>query len=164
MAKKPFYLLTTKDTVPQSDAKTGTFTTSGKVVTGSGTSFLTEVKIGDWLVNLAGDEVAEVIKVNSDTQLEIKFKFSSDVAAATAVRIVDSRIAKVMYMELSNDGGVDTTIDGETFLADKATSFGQPNVRGERHGLVVPKVVDGATSNVTVNIEWWERDTFMGFR
>ncbi|ATN94949.1 hypothetical protein [Leptospira phage LE3] len=70
-------------------ALTGTITSAGTVVTGSGTDFSTELSIGDFI---AGDanEYREVQAIGGPTSLTLVKEFSSDIASAQSFKRIQT--------------------------------------------------------------------------
>ncbi len=60
---------------------TGTITTVGTAVTGSGTSFTTQAKVGDTII--AAAQARRITAIGSNTSLTIESAFSSDLSVAT---------------------------------------------------------------------------------
>lgn len=67
--------------LPPADPGTGTLTSAGTAVTGTGTSFTSELAAGDLIT--AADQVRRVVAVTSDTELTLEAPFQPDLAAAT---------------------------------------------------------------------------------
>ena len=63
---------------------TGTITSSGVAVTGSGTLFTTELEIGDWIAGSSG-EFREVASIISDTSLTLSNAFTSDILTGQSI-------------------------------------------------------------------------------
>lgn len=147
----PYYIVTTDDLVPASTTWTGTVSTNGTKVIGSSTVFLTEIQPGAWVWNVAQHQVRRVIRVLSDTELIIDSAFSAELSGAD-FKGVTKEDAKVMFMEIDNTGGVDTTIDNVAFASGKVYTDGQPNPGGNVRKFCRPVHVDGATSNCTVKL------------
>lgn len=66
---------------------TGTITSSGVSVTGSGSAFLTELAIGDFIAGTA-NEFREVTAIASDTALTLAEAFTVDIASGQAAKRV----------------------------------------------------------------------------
>lgn len=156
MAKETFFVLTAKDTVPKSTSGTGTISTGGGdlygYISGDGTSFQTEIQRGAWLWDTDNDELRQVKEVISDTELTIFGKFTNTFSAID-LKYISKSDAQILFMEVDNTGGSDTTVDGTTLKADKVFTDGQPD-NNEDSRLCIPRVVDGATSNCTVTITY----------
>jgi hypothetical protein len=72
---------------PESISKTGTWTSTGNNVIGTGTKFLTELLLNNnpgllfkYLFNTATGEIREIYSVNSDTHLVLKNGFAINVS------------------------------------------------------------------------------------
>lgn len=76
----------------EKSTETGTFTTSGTAVTGIGSSFLTEIAVGDLLYSSSNDEYREVESITNDTNLVLSSSFTSNVLIAENVEI------KIMFL------------------------------------------------------------------
>lgn len=146
-----YYIVTTDDLVPASTTWTGTVSTNGTTVTGSGTAFLTEIQRGAWLWNKAQHEVRRVVDIVSDTEMIIDRAFSAELSGAN-FEGVSKDDAKVVYMEIENTGGTATTIDNVALASGSTFTNGRPNPRGEVRKFCEPVHVDGATSNCTVTL------------
>lgn len=150
--QKTFRTVSADTWTPLSDTLTGTnLSSSGTVVTGSGTSFLSEVERGAWLVTDSGT-CRQVKFVNSDTELVLFEPFDTDLSAA-AVTFIDKNAAKMLYVLITNNAGVDVTVNGETLTDGKAVEWGQPNKGGERNRFVKPIYIE-TTGNVSISTEW----------
>jgi hypothetical protein len=64
---------------------TGTITSSGVTVTGSGTAFTSELSIGDF-ISATANEYREVTNISSDTSLTLQVAFNSDIGSAEAFK------------------------------------------------------------------------------
>jgi len=111
---------TSKLTIERSEVTgTGTISNDGtvKIITGSGTSFLSEVSAGDILI--VGDATAGVTHVVSDT--EIIGRFSSSVSGAAF------NIKKPYFQtgsdEITTGNGTVSITDGENLVTGSGTSF-----------------------------------------
>ncbi|NRA42492.1 MAG: hypothetical protein HRU21_09345 [Pseudomonadales bacterium] len=60
---------------------TGTASSSGTAVTGSGTAFTTELSVGSIISNAAGDEFREVTAITDDTNLTVDSAFTTDLSS-----------------------------------------------------------------------------------
>lgn len=156
MARETFFVLTAKDTVPKSTAGTGTISTNGggdnQYIQGSGTSFLTELNRGAWIWDTDNDELRKVKEIISDTELVIFGSFTNTFSAID-LKYISKDDSQIIYLEIDNTGGSDTTIDGVTLKSDKVFTDGQPDNNSESR-LCLPRVVDGATSDCTVTLTY----------
>lgn len=81
MSEKEYYLLTDSAWVPENIEIQGEYISNGKIVTGIGTSFTTDLQGGDWLVHPTLNEVSMIRTVETDTRLELYKPFSQDVSS-----------------------------------------------------------------------------------
>lgn len=72
--------LPSKGTIPIAVQRTGTISSTDEVVRGTGTKFLTELKVDDCLYD--GDVVRRIRNIYTDTLLEITHGFPSDLSGA----------------------------------------------------------------------------------
>jgi hypothetical protein len=144
------YTLSTLDSVPAKTTGSGTISSSGTVVTGTGTDFYL-VGMNGWLVNIANTEVRKVVDINSATECIIDSPFTSDLSGAD-FEYIDKNDGKVQYVEIENVGGVDTQIDGVPFRANKIFTDGQINIVGNPTKFVRPVIIDGATSACDIRL------------
>lgn len=145
-----FYAMAAKDTVPASTTKTGTIATLGINVTGAGTAFRSELKLGDWIVDLAQDEVRKVMNIRSDTFLTIDSAFTIDLAALTALVVVRSR-AKMI--SITNAGGADGDVDGVALVSGETVSFPKSNKNPDGKDFIDPLIVDPTGTTIKVLIQ-----------
>lgn len=142
------------DTFPRSSVQHGTMTTTADSVTvhGTGTKFTTEIKVGDWLSNLATFEVRKVRNIASDTVLTIDRPFST-VLSAVQVRTIDYKtMVQEVYAVIKN-GDSDATVDG------KIMTNGVPYLWSRKDSLQTstPNFVDPITfdaQNTRINITY----------
>ena len=81
------------DTVPRSTVGTGTIITSGRTVSGAGTAFLSELKVGSWIFDATiNNEIRKVLSIGSDTICYIDEAFTVDIAVAQAFNITSSAL------------------------------------------------------------------------
>lgn len=114
----------TKGTIPISTPKAGTIIAQGKNVRGSGTTFLTDVRAGDYLH--ANDVVREVDYVVSDTLLVLKSGFPTDITSAHGLRVCTPQIYKSIYAK-STDGSNNATLQEAPFVSnDVSVNGGAP--------------------------------------
>ncbi len=81
----------------------GTITTLNTKVTGSGTSFRTKIKEGDYLVN-STNIARKVATVESDTVLFLEEKFVTDLVADTCSRVENQVIRGLKVIFTTNAG------------------------------------------------------------
>ena len=95
-----------KDTIPLSVTKTGTIKSDELVVTGTGTLFLSEVKVGDWIFSPTLNEVQQVASILTDTNLALYKRFSTDISVALNLQVSQS-IYAFLRVELTAAGKID---------------------------------------------------------
>ena len=110
--------------MPKTVAKTGTFSSVGTAITGTGTSFTTEFKVGDVLYSTSNSEAQVIISVLNDAQMVIQLAFSIDVAGDAAMKNGLAPFA-TYYSILAYDPTLntyklvfDTQLDAENALSD----------------------------------------------
>lgn len=98
------FTLTSTDTVPRSSSVTGTVTThaNSKTITGSGTSFLTEVMGGQWLYDSSNGQLRQVDYIVSDTELVLKSAFATPLSGAT-IKLVDGGSRQISVAAIGGD-------------------------------------------------------------
>jgi len=147
---KNYILSVTKTTVPAYATKTGTMVTSGKNVIGTGTLFVSEVRPGDWLVDINNfDELRKVVSITSNTHMIIDSPFAGDILAANPVRTVRSR-AKMI--SLSNTGGSDATVDGVALIPGESNSYPKSDKNPNGSDFIDPMIVVPGSTTVKVVI------------
>lgn len=90
-------MVAAKDTMPRSVAKTGTYATNGKIVTGVGTLMATELHIGDWIYVAAAGEIRQVTSITNNLSATIAQAFTANVVAGTALVVTP----KSNFVEIS---------------------------------------------------------------
>lgn len=112
--------------------KTGTVsvTNGGATVTGAGTAFVANVKVGDEFRLEGAQRGYEVVAVNSDTQLTIDPAYLDSTQTAQAYRIVPTRgVLKATYDALTAAlSTIQGYIDGPLSGLFSAGSAGEPGV------------------------------------
>ena len=150
MNKNPFDTLdNAKDSIPRSTALTGTITSLGNAISGSGTDFQAELEIGTFIVSLAQNEVRRIIEIDPNTQYaEIDSPFTVDITVAIALIAVPLADVALRELSLLNQGAVDGEVEGSTFTVNQAITWNanDSDARGQ-HGFIEPKVAD-ATGTV----------------
>lgn len=81
-------------TLPFATTKTGTVSSVGTVVTGTGALFTTELVQGDYLYNAATNEVRKITGIQNNTTLIIELAFTSPLSAV-AVQISRAQFVSV---------------------------------------------------------------------
>jgi len=132
------YRVTTPTWFPASIAVTGTISTVGVRVTGIGTLFLTELSVGDWLVNTNGNEGRKIMEIYSDTDLMVEVAFTGDpLPGATVVRIKDKSLKYLKVVFTTNDGNM----KGITQASNAAWPFGIPWKTPSYDDFIEPQLV-----------------------
>ncbi len=146
-----YYVASTKQTVPLSSTKTGDITTLGAAVIGVGTLFTTELPIGSWVVDLAQDEIRQVVTVTSDTLAYMTNAFSSDLNS-TPLEAISAKDAKVVTISVAiAAAGAAGEIDGSALPAGVPITFSKDSRdRSAARDLVDPIIIDGAAVLVAI--------------
>ncbi len=100
--------------LPISTALTGTLTSTGKKVVGTDTLFLTEISIGDYIVNETTQETAIVHKVETDTLLHLVAATTTALSTATCKRIRPGGIKKATITFAGTGPGTIRGVDQAT--------------------------------------------------
>lgn len=136
---------------------TGVLTTSGTLVTGSGTLFMTEiggglsqigspttVNNGGWIFN-GSNEVAQIKDVVNNTTLVLVQAFTSDITITQTVKFVKpSRCNQMSFVSLG-DGAV---VNGQTVNENQFTGWGYTASQNAR--TCDPIVIDSRSASVSV--------------
>lgn len=137
-----------KSTAPRPESLTGTVDSENYHVIGTGTQFLSEVQVGDYVVNYTSNEVRRVKDVKSDTLLGLNKPFSSEMSSAGLVIVPENNLTQFMVLE--NNGAAQASIDGESFRAGSRKEFGQLNGQLSRVRSPKPMIVDATGTQVDV--------------
>lgn len=78
-----YQVITDKRSIPFNQALTGTIQTKGVSLTGVGTSFISQLPAGSYIVNLGAWELRRVVRIQSDTSAVLDKPFSVDLPALT---------------------------------------------------------------------------------
>lgn len=144
---------TTKRTVPLSGTKTGTCITEGTIVTGTGTSFLSEMPAGSWLVDLSANEIRKVIRVDSDTSAVLQQAFTVDLASAAPDVILASDLNIVTISLSIPTGGANGEIDGVTFPVGQSITFSKDGrSTSSTRDFIDPLIVDATGTTMMILI------------
>ena len=141
--------------------KTGTISSTGKVVTGTSTKFLSQCEVGGFLYNATDFEFVEIVKIFSDTLMILKYIPLTDFSADNVDYLRPVRCAN---FNVSNTGGSSATIyfrnisgvwDSSTYKAGLTRSFGisPSEVRGITK-VPQPMVVDGTGTTISTNVTY----------
>ena len=138
--------ITSLVTIPDSVALSGTVSSDGTTVTGTGTDVLADLETGDWIYDAAQKEVRKILSISDRLQVfHLEKAFSVDLAAINLVKVPASQLEEI---SLSNVGAAPGTIDKNEFGAGELAIFKKDsNFRGQR-GFVDPKVVDGTGTKI----------------
>jgi len=142
-------VISDKRSVPFNVAGTGTITTNGIKIIGTGTLFSTELQAGAYLVNLSTNEAIKVYRQDTDTKAFLEKPFSSNISVAAAPQIISKAKAKVKEIKLQTAGAC--FIDGVAFTGTEDYNKNGDHKSG-RPNLIEPIIVDATGSTVTVDI------------
>jgi hypothetical protein len=98
--------------------RTGTYNTVGVTVTGTGTLFLKEFSINDYVADDTNKEVRKIINIISNTEMVLESAFSADRTAIAAKKALPSF---VNFNLLSSGNG--TTVAGIPIFNNVRTYF-----------------------------------------
>lgn len=136
--------------IPAEESLSGTITSDGRIVTGSGTSLLADVNEGDWIYDSNQKEVRQVVAVSSRIEvLHLEKPFTLDIGGAIALEVV--RDSEIEELSLLIDAGLaDGTINNVPFPAGIPVTFKKEAPTRGRKGFIDPKVIDGTGTTVRV--------------
>lgn len=136
-----------KDTFPQSSTLTGTVTiTNGELlVTGSGTSFGSEIQRGDWLYDVTNGLLYQVSRVISDTELTIDKRAT---ATSTSVKKTPKQFYSSIAWAIDNAGTA--KINGLTFPAEQSATREIDVISRKRPD---PILIDSTTNGNVVYVQ-----------
>lgn len=147
--------ITDKRTIPFDLLKTGTIATIGKDVIGTGTLFTTQVKVGDFLVDLTQNEVHKVVDISTNTLMHIQEAFGADIVAGTAIRISPSVPRPKEISLLIPSGGASGLIEGVTWVAGITWSSSKIGTYNNgRNDFINPIIADATGTNMLVTINY----------
>ena len=144
----------TAETVPASASGTGTLKTVGKGVVGTNTLFKTEMRAGSWLVDLSQNEIRKVVHVASNTEAELDYAFTSDIAAGTTPDIIaytdlNIKSISVAISSLLAQG----EIDGNTLNPGGALTWQKnSSEKTDSRSFVEPIIADATGTVIDVTI------------
>ncbi len=110
--------------MPTTVAKTGTFSSVGTAIVGTGTLFTTEFKVGDVLWSSSNNEGQVIVSVLTDTQMVTQLAFTADVASDAVMKnglVVFATYHTFLTYNPTTDTNklvFDTAINCENALAD----------------------------------------------
>jgi len=146
--------ITDKRCIPYNSTKTGTIQTVGKEVVGTGTLFLTQCKVGDWLVDLTQNEIHKIISVSDNFSMHIQEAFAVDLPALTAVVTVPRFPQAKEISVLIPFGSPNGLIDGKTLYAGVPYDTSKlSRSKSTGYDFVDPIIIDasGTTAGIIIN-------------
>lgn len=159
--KNNFYdSITNKRSIPYSAATTGTVTSTGVNVVGTGTLFIAECPPGSWFVDLAANEVRKVKSVISDTRLVLEEAFTVDLAAVATPQVIHAKEMKAVEIEVFiplvvAPGGANNAfgvIDGIAFPSGYVRKLSKSSKGESKRSTIDPIIVDASATVMTVSI------------
>lgn len=144
------YVQTTKDTVPAKTALAAqTIETVGTKVIGTDTAF-SQLNEGDYILDLANDEMRIIDTVVSSTEAYLKSAFTSNLAAGTALEMIFKKDF-VKEINIENVDAGTATVDGQNLAAGKKISFSKiANRLSSKRGFIDPVILDATSSDCLV--------------
>lgn len=139
--------ITTLRTVPQNTTRTGTIATVGKSVIGTGTTFGTDVKVGEWICKLGATEIRRITSIANSTNAEIDQPFTVDIPAASALDVApDSHLVEISFV---NSGAAAALIDGISVAVNEYGGWGKNSrERESNRDFIDPVIVDGTGTTI----------------
>lgn len=111
----------TKGTLPTGRTLTGTFSSVGNIVTGTGTLFTTELAgMQGWLYSTTDNELRMFTQINGDTNLYLDKPFTSNQTDEPMI------VCTPLYMSIaakSSHATVAANLDNRTFAAGSVTNL-----------------------------------------
>jgi hypothetical protein len=147
-------------------ALTGTVTcaTNTAEVTGSGTTFVTELNIGAWIGNTTGNTVGIVASIHSNTSLTLSANAAVAIAGATArynpfgvpytIATANSEIIPANSTErtvIVGQGNIVSylNVSGATAAPFSITELGMPHANTGTTGIVIPAPITPTTTTTS---------------
>lgn len=119
-------------------------TNGATVVSSVGTAFLTELKIGDWLVDFTNNELRKIVEIISNDNLTVNYNFSNTVAAASVITTIGSSYVEQSIVFNPTAG----LVDGVALPANIGFSWGkQGRTTSGDKDFVDPIIVDATATN-----------------
>jgi hypothetical protein len=116
----------TKGTVPKGRTLTGTWSSVGTIVTGTGTLFTTELGgIAGWLYSTTDNELRRFFQINGDTNLVLEKAFTNN-QTNQAMIVVEPLYQSVAAK--SSHATVAANLNNRTFTAGSVKNFNFPTV------------------------------------
>lgn len=149
----PFYdNITDKRSIPYNVAQSGSIVTFGTGVKGTGTLFLTQMKPGSYIVDLAAWELRRVIDVKSNVLAYLEEPFTVDIAPPAAqtsgVLVIGVTYTITTFVagdDFVNVGG--TNVSGNVFVATGTTPTTWTNLSSLDAAGIVPQIIDKLIAN-----------------
>jgi hypothetical protein len=111
----------TKGTLPKGRPLTGTFSSVGTIVTGTGTLFTTELAgMQGWLYSTTDNELRMFTQINGDTNLVLDRAFTNNQTAQAVI------VCTPLYMSIgakSSHATVAANLNNKTFSAGSTKSY-----------------------------------------
>jgi len=85
---------------------TGTLTSTGKTIKGTGTLFTSQLSPGDYLLNADADEVEIIERIDSDTLLTLRAALTTPITGATCKRIKNDNIKAMQVVFTVANGAI----------------------------------------------------------
>lgn len=85
---------------------TGTLTSTGKMINGTGTLFSSEIDEGDYLLNAATDDVQKVARIESNTILYLEAAMATDLAGVKCRRIKNKSVRGMQVVFATANGTI----------------------------------------------------------
>jgi len=147
-------------------ALTGTVTcsTGSAVITGSGTTFVSELNIGAWIGNTAGNTVGIVAAIHNDTSLTLSANAAVGISGATArynpygvpytIATANSEIIPANSTErtiIVGQGNIVSylNVSGASAAPFSITELGMPHANTGTSGIIIPATLTVTSSTTT---------------
>ncbi len=145
--------ITTDTTLPTYITKTGTLsvTANTKEITGVGTLFTTETKVGDWIIDLTNHEMRKITAIGTNLACTVDNNFSNTLSGATVKIIPSSRVVSILF----NCASGSAVIEGIT-IPVATTIVWDKSSRETQHSpidFVDPVFINGTSGTVTA---WYQ--------
>lgn len=152
MSKSKYFITNTKVSIPQNESGSGTIVTFGEAIVGTGTSFLTQMIAGSYLVSIAQNECRRVVRVDSDTKAFLEKPFSYNLAVAAAPQIIKKHKASPREISIKIDSAdADGQLDGVAFSGILTLSKASSD-RTSKWDNIDPVVVNALGTAIEVSI------------
>lgn len=145
------YVDNDKITVPFNETATGTASTNGIRIDGVATLFQTELQPGSWVVDLANNEIRQVVRVASDTVAYLSEAFSFDLALGSFEIIKKKNCGVVsISVQVLSSAASDITIDGETFPKGSSMTFSKDSRDTNKSKDFIDPIILDATGSTAM--------------